>query len=349
MEFILIVIISISFYLNLSVESKQVIYIPKGSTSAIVTYLDKKGYDLNLIDTIIINAFGYPQNGWIDLKSTKMLKGNFLYKLTTSKAALKNVVLIPGETYYFFLDDVASKLKLSSKKLFKYYDEYKYKKDGNILAQTYSLPIGMDEEELILYLFKYTNRQYKEYSNKIFGQYNQKNWFRYIAIASIIQKEAATTAEMSLVSSVIYNRLKYNMKLQMDGTLNYGKFSHTKVTPLRIKEDDSIYNTYKYKGIPNSPICAVEFNSIKAAIFPKKTQYLYFMKANDGKNHIFSTSYKRHKRAIRKVVRAKKTDKINRLNQNNKIKEPIKQIINKSKSESTTKTDNIKSIWDNVK
>ena len=142
-EFILVLTVVVSFYLNCSVTSKPVIFIPKGSTSSIVAYLDKKQYNLNIIDTIILKTMGYPQSGWIDLKSTDMSKFDFLYKMTTSKAALKNITLIPGETYYFFLKDIATKLKISERKLLKFYQKYGYKKDGNILAQTYYLPIGM--------------------------------------------------------------------------------------------------------------------------------------------------------------------------------------------------------------
>jgi UPF0755 protein len=349
-EFLLVGIIALSFYFTLTVTSKQVIYIPKGSTTSIINYLNLKKYDLNFIDKIAIRILGYPQNGWIDLKQLKMSKADFLYKLTTSKAALKSIILIPGETYYFFLNSVAKKLKLDSKKLFFYYDKYKYKKDGNILAQTYSLPLGMKEEEVILYLFKYTNKQYYLFANKIFGLYNQKNWFKYIAIASVIQKEAASISEMPIVSSVIYNRLKKNMKLQMDGTLNYGKFSHTKVTPQMLRQDTSIYNTYLYKGIPSSPICAVDFNSIKAAIFPIKTPYLYFMKAVNGKKHIFTSNLKGHNNAIKQVVNEKKALK----NTQKSLYEFKKQDIEKNdeiintKKESKADKSGLKSLWDNI-
>ena len=328
-EYTFILLIIVLFYLNLTVISKQVIYIPKGSTNYIVSYLDKKAYDLNYIDQVIIKLIGYPQSGWIDLKSIKMSKADFLHKLTTSKAALKNITLIPGETYYYFLKEVSVKLKISEQKVFDFYSKYAYKKDGNILAQTYSLPIGMDEEELILYLINYTNNEYKKYSNKIFGEYRQKNWFRYITIASVIQKEAASINEMPIVSSVIYNRLTKKMKLQMDGTLNYGKLSHTKVTPEMIKNDKSSYNTYIVQGLPTNPVCAVEFNSIKAAIFPKKTNYLYFMKSPTGKQHIFTTTYKKHKKIIRKVIKTKKSIKIPKIVKRKKtIKKATKSNIN---------------------
>ena len=113
-------------------------------------------------------------------------------------------------------------------------------------------------------------------------------------MASIIQKEAANVNEMPIVSSVIYNRLKKGMPLQMDGTLNYGKYSHVKVTARRIREDDTSYNTYKNKGLPSNPICAISLNAIKAAIFPIKSNYLYFVKDNKTGLHKFTGSYKEH-------------------------------------------------------
>ena len=312
-ELFIIFIITILFYLNLVVISKPIIFIPKGSTNYTIKYLNNRNHNLNYIDKIVIKLIGYPQGGWINLKASKMSKLDFLYKLTTSKAALKNITLIPGETYYFFLKNVAKKLKISQNKIFSFYYKYAFRKDGNILAQTYSLPIGMDEEELILYLINYTNKQYTKYSNKIFGEYNKKNWYRYIVIASIIQKEAASAQEMPTISSVIYNRLNKRMKLQMDGTLNYNKYSHTKVTPKMIKNDNSNYNTYKYYGIPQNPIAAVEFNAIKAAIFPNKTSYLYFMKSPNGNSHIFSDTYKKHKKIINEVRKSKRYNKKNNI------------------------------------
>ena len=85
----------------------------------------------------------------------------------------------------------------------------------------------------------------------------------------------------------------------MDGTLNYGIFSHSKITPKRIRGDKSSYNTYKHKGLPNNPVCNVSKDAILAAIMPKKTDYLYFMKSNNG-GHNFSKDYKKHIKNIKK-------------------------------------------------
>ena len=338
LDFIFISLIFILFYLNITIESKRVIFIPKGSTNSIISYLNKDKYGLNFIDSIHIHLIGYPQSGWIDLHSTHMTKYDFLYKICTSKAAVKNLTLLPGETYYFFLKEISQKLKIDFENLLNSYKEKAYKKDGNILPQTYSLPIGMKANDLITYLFEYTNKEYIKYSNKIFGTYNKENWYKYITIASIIQKESANINEMPIISSVIYNRLEKDMKLQMDGTLNYAQYSHTAISSKMIKQDNSNYNTYKNKGIPSDPICAVEFDAIKSAIFPAKTNYLYFVKAGNKNEHIFSTNYKNHKKHVSKY---KKSLKKKKKTKRNKLHNETKSILKRKKT-------SIKDLWKNV-
>lgn len=111
---------------------------------------------------------------------------------------------------------------------------------------------------------------------------------------------------MPIVASVIYNRLKKGMKLQMDGTLNYGIYSHVKVTPQRIRQDNSSYNTYKFTGLPKEAVCNVSLAAIRAAIFPLKTDYLYFVRDKNTGVHIFSTNIDDHNKAInlqkRKII-----------------------------------------------
>ena len=131
----------------------------------------------------------------------------------------------------------------------------------------------------------------------------------------------------------------------MDGTLNYGKYSHIRVSAKRIKEDTSSYNTYKNKGLPNDPICAVSLNSIKAAIFPVKSNYYYFVKDNKTGLHKFSTSYKKHVNNIRANKGVKKTyTKIKK--KETEIDKEAKIIMKTNIKEQ--KAPSIKSLWDNV-
>jgi UPF0755 protein len=188
---------------------------------------------------------------------------------------------------------------LDEKELFYQFNKQSKIKEGVFFADTYELPIGISEKNLIKILLKNSIKKHKRLAINIFGIYNEKKWFRYITIASLIQKESANKEEMPIVASVIYNRLKKGMKLQLDGSLNYGKYSHTKITAKRLREDKSRYNTYLYKGLPPQPVCNVSMDAIKAAIFPAKTPYLYFVKMKNNK-HSFSSSYKMH---IRKIKR----------------------------------------------
>jgi len=209
---------------------------------------------------------------------------------------------IPGETTFIFLNELSQELNLDRDLLQTEYDKQTNIIEGAFVPNTYSLPLGITEKELIRILLLNSQTLMQELSIKLFGTYNHKKWFHFVAIASVIQKESANNKEMPIVSSVIYNRVKKKMKLQMDGTLNYGKYSHVKVTPRRIREDNSIYNTYKITGVPKVPVCNVSFEAIRAAIFPAKTKYLYFMKSKNG-THDFSCNYSTHLTNIKRATK----------------------------------------------
>ena len=273
---------------------------PQGSIGNIISQLTKKGYELSVIDSYILRFMGSPQSGWIYIGENELNRIDFLYKLTNAKAMIHKITLIPGETSELFLDMLSEKLKLNKTKLQKYYQEFSPYPEAGIYADTYHIPYGIKEKHLMHFLIRESEKKYKGISEKIYGNYNKKQWEKVLIIASIIQKEAANNQEMPLVSSVIYNRLKKGMRLQMDGTLNYGIYSHIKITPERIRSDESSFNTYKHKGLPDSPIGAVSLSAITAAIKPAKTNYLYFMK-NDKGVHDFAKTFKKHRRNIRKA------------------------------------------------
>ena len=296
--------ISFIFYTTIPLKTTSTLFIPKGSVSSIITQLSKKGYALSPIDTYLLVLMGKPQSGWIAIGKTNLNRIDFLHKLVTAKAQMVEVTLIPGETTTLFLQEVGKKLSLDREKLQSYYDRYSSYKEAGIYANTYYVPLGIQEKHIILFLTSQTEKKYRELSQKIYGTYDKKNWNRLLTIASIIQKEAADREEMPLVASVIYNRLRKRMALQMDGSLNYGIYSHSKITPERIRRDQSRFNTYKYKGLPPYPVCAVSFDAIKAAIKPAKTNYLYFMKNSRG-THDFSDSFSKHRENIKKVKESK--------------------------------------------
>ncbi|MBR6009073.1 MAG: endolytic transglycosylase MltG, partial [Clostridia bacterium] len=105
-------------------------------------------------------------------------------------------------------------------------------------------------------------------------------------LASVIEKEASSLADMRRVSAVFYNRLAAGMKLQSDPTVKY----MTGITRLALTNDDikvnTPYNTYVVDGLPAGPICSPSKNAISAAIYPDETylndNYLYFCAGEPG-------------------------------------------------------------------
>ncbi len=122
-----------------------------------------------------------------------------------------------------------------------------------------------------------------------------------VTLASIIEKEAEKPEERPIIASVYLNRLRIGMKLDADPTVKYAlEDPHKKVylNDLKVK---SPYNTYRNPGLPPGPICSPSLDSIKAAVYPAKTNYLYFV-ANKNGSHIFSATWEEHQKARAKVL-----------------------------------------------
>ncbi len=125
-----------------------------------------------------------------------------------------------------------------------------------------------------------------------------KNMYEALTMASIIEKESAVALESYIISGVFLKRLALDMRLQADPTVIYGLGQEFKgkLTHFGLKKDTA-YNTYTRKGLPVTPISSPGLISIKAALNPAKTNYLYFMAKGDG-SHQFSTSLKEHNLAV---------------------------------------------------
>ncbi|BCX79535.1 aminodeoxychorismate lyase [Campylobacter sp. 19-13652] len=273
----------------------------------IIAYLSNHQINLSLIDKYSLRILGRPQSGWIGLRGYGELKnglinlthGDFLYALTKAKAALVNVTLIPGETRVMFFKELSKSLNLNESRLNSEYEALAPMADGFIVPETYSVPKGIGERGVVAYLLRNSARYHEALAKRAFGKYDKKQWARVLTVASIVQKEAANEAEMPLVASVIYNRLKLGMPLQMDGTLNYGAYSHQKITPERIRNDRSAFNTYINKGLVPYPVCAVSTSAIRAAVSPAKSEFLYFVLDRKTGAHKFSKSLNEHNRNIK--------------------------------------------------
>jgi UPF0755 protein len=113
-----------------------------------------------------------------------------------------------------------------------------------------------------------------------------------VIIASMIDREALVPAERPVVAAVIWNRLRIDMLLQIDATIQYALGKTKPVLTFDDLKIDSPYNTYKHAGLPPTPISNPGLAALKAAADPTNDKYLYYVARNDGTGrHFFSTTY----------------------------------------------------------
>jgi UPF0755 protein len=126
-----------------------------------------------------------------------------------------------------------------------------------------------------------------------------------ITLASIIEKEARLPEERPIISAVYHNRLRINMPLQADPTVQYARGTHASRVTFKDLEIKSAYNTYQRPGLPPGPIASPGKPSIEAAIFPADVPFRYFVAHPDG-HHEFRVTFEEHKAARDKVRRAQR-------------------------------------------
>jgi UPF0755 protein len=126
-----------------------------------------------------------------------------------------------------------------------------------------------------------------------------------VTIASLVERETPNPSERPLVAGVFYNRLRLGYRLQCDPTVEYalalqGRFERN-VRPADLR-DDSPYNTYEHRGLPPGPIANPGEGSLKAALWPAATDYMYFV-ANAQGGHFFSRTLAEHNRHVDQLRR----------------------------------------------
>ena len=169
--------------------------------------------------------------------------------------------------------------------------------EGYLYPDTYYLFHDSSPEEIIDILL---SEFWKKFDENLQDRANQLGFsvHEVVTLASIIEGEAMLDSERSTISSVYHNRLRINMKLQADPTIQYiipGPPKTLSNRDLRIKSD---YNTYQNYGLPPGPINNPGIASIKAALYPEDTNFLFFVAQGDG-SHAFTTNEKDHEEAKR--------------------------------------------------
>jgi UPF0755 protein len=126
-----------------------------------------------------------------------------------------------------------------------------------------------------------------------------ENVHQTVILASLIERETAVNAERPLVASVFENRLAKNMPLMADSTIIYGLQLENRWRGAIYQSDlahDTAYNTYLHSGLPPGPIANPGIPSLRAAMHPARTDYLYFVAAgnNPQGRSLFSSTLDQH-------------------------------------------------------
>lgn len=133
---------------------------------------------------------------------------------------------------------------------------------------------------------------------KAYAESSKYSLYEIMIVASMIEKESAGSSENYDISSVIYNRLNNAASfpyLNIDATIVYAQGGKTEFID---KDLDSPYNTYKYKGLPPTPICNPGLLSIQAALSPTDTNYYYYALDPSTGLHHFSKTYEEHQKFL---------------------------------------------------
>lgn len=172
--------------------------------------------------------------------------------------------------------------------------------EGSFLADTYHYKFGTPCNQFLKNIHNYM----KQYKKKLWKKYKHTTKLQTIEqaiiIASIIALEGEYN-EYDKIVNVILNRLKANMRLQMDSTVLYIKPNKhiSRFVNKTDKQIDSLYNTYKYKGLPPTPIGnACKTSLISALTATDSKPYLFFVSNEKGNGHHFTHSFTEHNKNV---------------------------------------------------
>ncbi len=172
--------------------------------------------------------------------------------------------------------------------------------EGLFFPDTYYFPKGTTDIAFLQRAYKRLHKVLDEEWQQRDANLPYQNAYEALIMASIIEKETGQVNERRKIAGVFVRRLNKNMKLQTDPTVIYamGKQFNGNIRKKDL-DIDSLYNTYRYKGLPPSPIALVGLEAIKAALHPEDGKSLYFVAKGDG-SHYFSESLTEHNRAVAK-------------------------------------------------
>ena len=161
-------------------------------------------------------------------------------------------------------------------------------KEGTLFPDTYLFPKDASASAIVA---KMTST-FKSKTASLDSSGSPLSFQEKLILASIIERETKTDEQRPIVAGVLMNRLNIGMALQVDAAVQYAVGTPKNWWPILTRDDltsVSKFNTYKYAGLPPSPIANPGISSIKAAYAPKDSDYWYYIHDPKGLIHYAKT------------------------------------------------------------
>ncbi|MFG3001131.1 endolytic transglycosylase MltG [Streptomyces sp. NPDC048340] len=175
--------------------------------------------------------------------------------------------------------------------------EAKGNPEGYLFPATYPVTSKSTPATVLQYMVQTANQKLATKAVADGGRAHGMTPYQTATLASIIEAEADTRADMGKVARVVHNRLAKSMPLQMDSTINYALNRSTVDTTLAETRIDSPFNTYERQGLPPTPIDSPGLEAMAAAVAPTPGDWLFFVTVKPGDTR-FSATYEEHKKHV---------------------------------------------------
>ncbi|HCX03601.1 MAG TPA: endolytic transglycosylase MltG [Clostridiales bacterium] len=159
--------------------------------------------------------------------------------------------------------------------------------EGFLYPNTYNVYIDSTADDIIITMLNGFEEIYEEH---IKGNTGDRTVYEIVNMASVVEGEAQVDEERPVIAGVFYNRLEMGMMLQSCATVQYALGEKKERLLNEDLKVESLYNTYLHTGLPVAPINSPGLTSIKAALNPEETDYIYFLAKGDG-SHYFTDDY----------------------------------------------------------
>ena len=177
--------------------------------------------------------------------------------------------------------------------------------EGYFFPDTYFVAPGSSAKSLLKLMHKRMKEELARAWEQRAADTPLKSPYEALILASIIEKETGRDADRPLVGSVFVNRLRIGMRLQTDPTVIYGLGEKFDGNLRKVDlQTDTPYNTYTRNGLPPTPIALPGRASLRAAVAPPNSEFLYFVARGDGTSE-FSKNLAEHNRAVAKFILGK--------------------------------------------